>query len=199
MHDKGVAVGIRPSGLISGAVHRYRSDLALAARHALFSSIGGSVWIPESVRKALFRTAGAVMGSPPGPGFVFAGDPANLRIGTGVYFNRAVFVEANGPVAIGDNCAFGMQSMVLTSHHPLAADGSWQSTPEPCGVRIGDRVWIGARAVILPGAVVDPDVVIAAGAVVSGHCSAHGLYGGVPAKRIRDFTSVPQTLDSPAD
>ncbi len=44
-----------------------------------------------------------------------------------------------------------------------------------------DRVWIGARATILPGAVIEDDVIVASGAVVTGRCLSGGVYGGVPA------------------
>jgi acetyltransferase-like isoleucine patch superfamily enzyme len=39
---------------------------------------------------------------------------------------------------------------------------------------------------VLPGAVVESGCVVAAGAVVTGHCLADGVYAGVPARRLRD-------------
>ena len=56
---------------------------------------------------------------------------------------------------------------------------------------IGDRVWLGARVLVLPGAVIEPDVVVAAGAVVAGRLESHGLYAGVPARRIRTYEPPP--------
>jgi maltose O-acetyltransferase len=108
-----------------------------------------------------------------------------------VYFNRRVFVEAIVPVTIGDECAFGMETMILTSHHPFDRYGKWQHEAVGRPVVIGDKVWVGARAIILPGAVVESDVIIAAGAVVTGRCASHGVYAGVPARRIRDFPVEP--------
>ena len=40
--------------------------------------------------------------------------------------------------------------MILTSHHPIDKFGEWQQAPQGRPVSIGERVWIGARAVILP-------------------------------------------------
>ena len=47
------------------------------------------------------------------------------------------------------------------------------------GLRAGD--------VVLPGAVIESEVIIAAGAVVAGRCESYGVYGGVPARRLKDF------------
>jgi maltose O-acetyltransferase len=78
-----------------------------------------------------------------------------------------------------------MEVLIVTSDHPLEAEtGHWQRATTPRPVTIGDRVWIGARAIICPGATIDSDVVVAAGAVVAGHLEAGGIYGGVPAKRL---------------
>jgi acetyltransferase-like isoleucine patch superfamily enzyme len=41
--------------------------------------------------------------------------------------------------------------------------------------------------VIMPGVSIERGVVIAAGAVVTRSCAAHGLYAGVPARRIREL------------
>lgn len=54
-------------------------------------------------------------------------------------------------------------------------------------IAVGDGVWIGARSVILPGATIGDGAVIAAGAVVTGNVEPNALYGGVPAKRIKDL------------
>jgi sugar O-acyltransferase (sialic acid O-acetyltransferase NeuD family) len=52
-------------------------------------------------------------------------------------------------------------------------------------VRIGARVLVGAGANILPGIRIADDVVIGAGAVVTGNIEAAGVYAGVPARRVR--------------
>ncbi|MDP2228898.1 MAG: DapH/DapD/GlmU-related protein, partial [Moraxellaceae bacterium] len=51
-------------------------------------------------------------------------------------------------------------------------------------VTIQDDVWIGARAIILPGVLIGQGAVIAAGAVVTKSVPAYGVYAGVPAKAI---------------
>lgn len=43
------------------------------------------------------------------------------------------------------------------------------------------------RAMLLPGVTVGKGCVVAAGAVVAADCAPNGLYGGVPARRIKDL------------
>ncbi|MFS2032370.1 DapH/DapD/GlmU-related protein, partial [Curtobacterium sp. CT11-45] len=80
---------------------------------------------------------------------------------------------------IGDHTAIGMQVLVMTSHHEIGDDGAWSETASGRSVDIGERVWIGGRAVVLPGTVIEDDVVVAAGAVVRGRLTSHGVYAGV--------------------
>jgi maltose O-acetyltransferase len=172
---------------LAGCVTRLREDFEWVMHFTLFSSVGGSPWLPRDWRRRLYNMAGASLKSPPGAKFTLAGNPQNLTVGSLVYMNRGVFIEAISPVTVDDGSGFGMEAMVLTSHHPLA-HGRIQLEAVGRPVKIGKRVWIGARAVILPGAVIGDDVVIAAGAVVAGTCEPHGVYAGVPARRIRDFS-----------
>jgi maltose O-acetyltransferase len=175
-----------PGSALLGLVDRLREDAVIAWQQAVYCSIGGSPWLPRVLRRLVFALAGASLQSSPGIKFVLAGRARNLRVGSGVYMNRGVFIDAIGPVTIGDGCALGMETLILTSHHPIDEQGHWGAeVGRP--VTIGDRVWIGARATILPGAVIDSDVVIAAGAVVAGHARPFGIYAGVPARRIREL------------
>ncbi|MEM0966377.1 MAG: acyltransferase [Verrucomicrobiota bacterium] len=53
-------------------------------------------------------------------------------------------------------------------------------------VIIGDYVWIGPRAIILPSVSVGKYAVVAAGSVVTKDVSAYALVGGIPAKKLRE-------------
>lgn len=50
---------------------------------------------------------------------------------------------------------------------------------------IGDDVWIGYGAQIMPGVNISDGCVIAAGAVVTKNTEPYGIYGGIPAKKIK--------------
>jgi maltose O-acetyltransferase len=157
------------------------------ARSVALAELAGLSPVPKTWRRRLMSWAGADLQSAPGRNFRFAGDHANLRVGRGSYMNRRVSVEAIAPVTIGHGCHLGPEVMVLTSHHPIDESGSWTYGAEGREVTIGDKVWIGARAVVLPGAVIESEVIIAAGAVVAGRCESYGVYGGVPARRLKSF------------
>lgn len=51
-------------------------------------------------------------------------------------------------------------------------------------IKIGNNVFIGLGAIILPGTTIEDDVVIGAGSVVKGHITKKSVYAGIPAKRI---------------
>lgn len=53
------------------------------------------------------------------------------------------------------------------------------------GVIIGDNVWIGYRAIILPGVHVGRNAIIGAGAVVTKDVAPYAIMGGVPAKVLK--------------
>jgi maltose O-acetyltransferase len=143
--------------------------------------------VPAAGRRLLCSLAGAGVQSAPGTRFRFAGRPSHLTVGAGVHTNQGVFVEAHAPVVVGDGCPSGMDSRVVTSNHRVDVSGRIDPQAEGLPVSVGERVRVGARAVVLPGSVVEADCVIAAGAVVRGHCTSHGLYAGVPARRVREL------------
>jgi len=88
---------------------------------------------------------------------------AVIRIGNGTYLNRNVEIVAARSVIIGRDCKIARDVIVMdTDQHPLPGA---QLVIRP--VEIGDRVWIGARAIILKGVTIGHDSVIGAGAVVT--------------------------------
>jgi acetyltransferase-like isoleucine patch superfamily enzyme len=91
------------------------------------------------------------------------GEGARLTIGDGTFFNRNVEVIAWREVTIGNRCEIGWDVLIMdTDQHPLRGR---QLVNLP--VTIGDRVWIGARAIILKGVTIGDDAVVGAGAVVT--------------------------------
>lgn len=162
-----------------------RIELTMLTRRTLLNAVGGSSLMPRPLRWALYRACGMDVRTPNVfPGLEVAGRPGNLVVGAGTFVNTGCFFELVGPVSIGRDCQLGMGTMVVTSHHERTDAGI---SREPVGraVRIGDRVWTGARVTILPGVTVGDDVVLAAGAVVTADCVAPGVYAGVPARLVR--------------
>ena len=77
--------------------------------------------------------------------------------------------------------------MVITSTHDHRDPRLRAGAASGRSVTIADGCWLASRATVLPGVHVGEGCVIAAGAVVVRDCAPHGLYVGVPARRVRDL------------
>lgn len=111
---------------------------------------------------------------------------AGLSIGnnSGISINCEVF----GPVMIGNDVMMGPEVIIYTNAHchdcvdiPMRDQGF----SETHQVVIGDDVWIGRRAMIMPGVKIGNGVVIGAGAVVTKDVPDFAIVGGVPAKILK--------------
>lgn len=105
-----------------------------------------------------------------------AGPGASLRIGDGTYLNRNTRVTARQEVTIGCACQIGWDVLIMD------ADDDPDSDSESRPVRIGDRVWIGARAIVLKGVTIGDGAIVGAGAVVTHDVPAGGVAVGEPAR-----------------
>ena len=97
-------------------------------------------------------------------------------------------IVAHESVELGDDVWFGQDVYVTDANHgfddPDEPIGNQIGTPEP--VRSGSGSWVGHGAVILPGARLGRNVVVAAGAVVlGGDVPDHSVLAGVPARVVR--------------
>lgn len=107
----------------------------------------------------------------------------NIRMGRRVFLNSGCKFQDQGGITIGDDVLIGHNVVIATLNHDLDPDRRGDLLPAP--VRIGDKVWIGANATILPGVTIGEGAVIAAGAVVSKDVAPRTVVGGVPAHVIR--------------
>ncbi|HEV3358413.1 MAG TPA: DapH/DapD/GlmU-related protein [Pseudonocardiaceae bacterium] len=141
--------------------------------------------VPRVLRWFGYRLAGARIDTPNvfGSGQLH-GPMRNIRIGAGTFINREVYLEAVAPISIGRDCQFGPQVMIVTSHHETLPNGRISTVPQGRAVRIGDRAWLGARVLVLPGVTIGDDVVIGAGSVVTKDCVKPGTYVGSPAREL---------------
>ncbi|CCB73132.1 putative sugar acetyltransferase [Streptantibioticus cattleyicolor NRRL 8057 = DSM 46488] len=120
------------------------------------------------------------------PGQEFGPDPV-IRLGNGVVLGRGSHVIASQPVVFGDEVYCGPNVYVTTDNH------SYDDPHQPIGkqwprsapVAIGSGSWLGTGAVILPGARLGRNVVVAAGSVVRGEVPDHAVVAGAPARIVR--------------
>lgn len=86
---------------------------------------------------------------------------------------------------IGDDVAIGPGLMLFCESNDVQGEGLFRQQYRRADVRIGSNVFIGARVTVLPGAVIEDHVAVAAHAVVTGRLASGWLYGGVPARPLR--------------
>lgn len=107
----------------------------------------------------------------------------NLRLGKRVFINSGCKFQDQGGITIGDDVLIGHNVVIATLNHSMDPEHRGDIVPLP--VRIGNKVWIGANATILPGVTIGDGAVIAAGAVVTKDVAARTVAGGVPAKILK--------------
>jgi maltose O-acetyltransferase len=109
-----------------------------------------------------------------------------IRIGNRNYFNRNVMIDACGSIEIGDQNMFGPDVYITDSNHAFGQGLAPQEQPMDVGkVKIGNRCWIGAKAVILKDVELGDGCVIAAGAVVTKSVLPGAVVAGVPARSLQ--------------
>lgn len=91
-------------------------------------------------------------------------------------------------VTLGNDVVMGPDVIIMANAHafedpsiPINQQGALPISP----VTIGDDVWIGTRAIILPGVNIGNHAIIGAGAVVTKNVPEKAIVGGNPAKIIR--------------
>ena len=95
----------------------------------------------------------------------------------------------NGPITIGKDVMMGPEVIVYTSlyaHSRTDISMMKQGFEEPRPVTIGNDVWIGRRAMIMPGVTIGDGCFIAAGAVVTRSTLPYTIIAGVPAKVVKN-------------
>jgi maltose O-acetyltransferase len=117
---------------------------------------------------------------------------ANISSGQRVSLGNNCALAENllilGDVNIGDDLMLGPQVVMISYNHeysdsaiPMRAQGASRSRP----ITIGDDVWVGMRAMIMPGVTIGSHSIIAAGSIVTKDVPDWAIVGGNPAKIIK--------------
>lgn len=138
------------------------------------------------LRRAFLRMAGMKIGRGSsihiGPRFY---DVSNISIGKDSIVGEYAVLDGRAPLKIGDHVDIASEVMVYNSQHDMSAQnfaGVEDIVLAP--VVIEDYVFIGPRAIILPGVTIGRGAVVGAGAVVTKDVDPFAIVGGVPAKVI---------------
>lgn len=109
----------------------------------------------------------------------------NIEAGDNFYVNYNVVILDVCKVKIGDNCLIAPQAGIYTAAHPLDAAVRRSGLEYGRPVTIGNDVWIGGGARILPGVTLGDNVVVGAGAVVTKSFPSDVVIAGNPARVIK--------------
>lgn len=111
----------------------------------------------------------------------------NIYIAKHAEINEGCFFLSKDKIEIGENSTVAYQVTVLTSANPNAKYNLLGKIYPPitAPVIIKENVWIGARAVILPGVTIGAMSIVAAGSVVNKDVPTGVLVAGIPARIIK--------------
>ena len=140
-------------------------------------------WCLNGWRRWLLKAFGARIGK----GVRFQGSakiwqPWRLEIGENSWIDGDVELYSVDRIRIGANAVVSRGAFVCTASHDVGSERFELSTRP---VEIGDCVWIGARAIVLPGVKVGEGAVVAAGSVVTKDVVPWTVVGGNPARMVK--------------
>ena len=111
-----------------------------------------------------------------------------ISFGDRVYLNINCTLLDGGKIVIGDDVLLGPNVQILTINHPLLPKERLNKTNLAKNISIGNNVWIGAGAIILPGVDIGDGTVVGAGSLVSKNLDRNSLYVGNPAVKIKSLS-----------
>ena len=147
-------------------------------RHRILERLLGSIGGGTEIRPPLYVDYGT-----------------NIRIGARCFVNFGLVALDVAAITIGDDVQLGPNVQLLTPTHPVepeARRAKWESARP---ITIGDNVWLGGGAIVLPGVTIGADTVVGAGAVVTKDLPAGVVAAGNPARVRRAATDAATDVD----
>jgi acetyltransferase-like isoleucine patch superfamily enzyme len=121
------------------------------------------------------------------PGVVIYAINAKISIKNGTLINGGTHIIALKNIEIGENCLIAQDVNIRDNDgHMLSSQMGEAVNPGIERIQIGNHCWIGQRAMILKGVILQDNVIVGAGAVVSKSVGANNLVAGVPARVIKE-------------
>lgn len=156
--------------------------LRRAAWYLLSLVLVESAWPwPQALKRGLLRAFGARIGR----GVVIKPRlrikfPWRLSVGDRSWLGEEVWIDNLAPVRVGSDACLSQGACVFTGNHDRGS-ASFDLLLGP--VEIGDGAWVGAKAILCPGARMEAGAILNAGSVGKGLLAAGGIYAGNPAQR----------------
>lgn len=111
----------------------------------------------------------------------------HVHFGDWVYANFNLTLVDDGHIYVGDNVMFAPNVTIATATHPIQPKLREQGMQYNVDVHIGNNVWIGAGATVLPGVTIGDNSVIGAGSVVTKDIPSGVVAVGNPCRVIREI------------
>lgn len=111
----------------------------------------------------------------------------NLRIGARTFVNFGLVALDVAPITIGADVQIGTNVQLLTPTHPIEPGPRRDKWEAAKPIVIGDNVWLGSGAIVLPGVTIGANTVVGAGSVVTRDLPADVVAVGNPARVIRSI------------
>ncbi len=105
----------------------------------------------------------------------------DLHLGDGFNMTAESTIVCAKEIRFGDDCLLSWDILVMdTDEHPLYNKDNERINPDKA-IQVGDHVWIGCKCVLLKGALVPDNTVVAAGTLLTSSFSGeHQVIGGNP-------------------
>ncbi len=149
-------------------------------------SIYGERWIEIGAGTMVGEQASICAGM--SPGHDLGPDPV-LQIGDRCVIGRGSHIVAHQSIEIGDDVFTGPYVYITDQNHSYADPDLpiGRQWPVNAPVSIGAGTWLGTGVIVLPGAAIGRNVVVAAGSVVRGVIGDRCVVAGVPARVVKEF------------
>lgn len=107
----------------------------------------------------------------------------NITVGKNVFINACCKFQDQGGIEIGNNVLIGHNVVIATINHDFEIKNRLSMYAKK--VKIGNDVWIGSNATILPGVEIQDGAIIAAGSIVTKDVPKNAVVAGNPARIIK--------------
>lgn len=114
---------------------------------------------------------------------------SNLHVGARTFVNFGLVALDVARISIGDDVQVGPNVQLLTPIHPIDPEPRREKWEAAKPIVVGDNVWLGGGAIVLPGVSIGDNTVVGAGAVVTRDLPANVVAVGNPARVVRTVAS----------
>jgi acetyltransferase-like isoleucine patch superfamily enzyme len=108
-----------------------------------------------------------------------------LKFGNKCGINLENIFDNNSKICFGDNCMIGYRNLFITTSHVEKNKQKKNELIYSKPILVGNNVWITSNCTILPGTVIEDNVILSAGSVARGKLESGWIYSGNPAVKIR--------------